>query len=151
MRKRSKYRPKGVRLDPIGWVMSGIMPFTRVAEGVDLRIKNHYALNQARLGQATKADIDILIAALNMTEALARLKLGNDWEQEIGAGLEALYSVAKRGKDSGRFIMTGPEMTAINLCMEIHDAQLDACTVKDIENAMDIVTQEHRLKKSRSI
>lgn len=151
MRKRSKYKPKGVRLDPMSWVKASIMPFSRISEGIDLRIKNHFALNQLRLGQAAKADVDVLIGALNMTEALARMKLGNDWQDEIFAGLDALHAVARRGKETSKFICTGPELTAINLIMEIHDAQLDVCTVKDIETAMDIVTKEFRAKKMRAI
>lgn len=151
MKKRSKYRPKGVRLDAVNWALSSIMPFSRVPEGIDLRIKNHDALNNTRLGLADKGDIDILIGMVNMTDALARLKLGNDWADEIRAGQDALLSLARRGKESGKFVGTGPELTALNLIMEIHDAQLDACTVKDIERAMDIVTKEHRHKKARLI
>jgi hypothetical protein len=151
MRKRSKYRPKGVRVDAVDWALASIMPFSRVPEGIDLRIKNHDALNNMRLGVATKADIDVIIGVVNMTDALARLKLGNDWAEEIRAGQDALLSIARRGKESGRFIGTGPELTAVNLVMEIHDAQLDACTVKDIERGMDIVTKEHRHKKARVI
>ena len=151
MRKRSKYRPKGVRLDPITYVLAGVQAFSRVPQGTDLRIKNHYALNQLRLGQATKPDIDVLIGALNMTEALARMRLGDDWQEEILAGLDALHAVAQRGKTTSRFVCKGPELTAINLSMEIHDAQLDACTVKDIEMGMDLVAKEFRAKKMRAI
>ena len=151
MRKRSKYRPKGVRLDPITYVLGGVARFNQVPEGTTLRIKNHMALDNLRQGTATKADIDVLIGALNMTEALARMKLGDDWTTEILAGLDALYAVAQRGKTSNKFICRGPELTAINLIMEIHDAQLDACTVKDIELGMDLVAKEFRAKKMRAI
>ena len=68
MRKKSKYRPKGVRLDNMTWVMSSIKPFDSVAVAVDLRIKNHAALEALRTGQATRNDIDILIGAFNMCE-----------------------------------------------------------------------------------
>jgi hypothetical protein len=151
VKKKSKYKPKGVRVDTLAYVMSGIMPFKRVSEGITVRIKNHDAINNLRLGQATKADIDIIIGAVNMTDALARLKLGNDWAEEIRQGQDALLAIARRGKTSGKFIGTGPELTAILLIMEIHDAQLDACTVKDIELAMDIMDKEHRHKLARVI
>jgi hypothetical protein len=35
--------------------------------------------------------------------------------------------------------------------MEIHDVQLDQTTVKDLEQAMDIVKEEYRLRKMRAI
>jgi hypothetical protein len=42
-------------------------------------------------------------------------------------------------------------MTAIKLVMDIHDAQLDDCTVKEMEQALFIVHEEIRQKKARSI
>jgi hypothetical protein len=35
--------------------------------------------------------------------------------------------------------------------MEIHDAQLEAVTVKQLETAMEFVTETVRLKKARAI
>jgi hypothetical protein len=59
--------------------------------------------------------------------------------------------VGKRGLASGRFILKAGELTAMNLVMEIHDAQLDNTTVKDMELAMDIVSAEFRAKRMRPI
>jgi hypothetical protein len=42
-------------------------------------------------------------------------------------------------------------MTAVKLVMDVHDAQLDECTVKDMERALHIVAEEIRLKKCRPI
>ena len=39
----------------------------------------------------------------------------------------------------------------MNLVMEIHDAQLDNTTVKDMEKALDIVQQEYRARRMRPI
>ena len=150
-RKRSKYRPKGVQLDTMAWVMSGIKPFAKVSEGTILRIKNHDALEKLRLGIAKKAELDVLIGSFNVMEGLLRLGYGLDYFQEINDAQDALLAVARRGVNNGRFIMTGPEMKAINLGMEIHDAQLDACTVQDVEKAMDIVTECVVHKRARAI
>ena len=153
MRKRSRYRPKGVIPDPMTWILSGMRSFKDVAVSVDLRIKNHAAMDALRRGVATRDDIDILIGAFNMCEAYIRLRpdLGADWSDEILAGLDALHAVAVRGADAMRFILKPSELVAMNLVMEIHDAQLDKSTVSDMEKAMDIVKEEHRLKKMRSI
>jgi fumarate hydratase class II len=84
MRKRSKYRPKGVRLDAVSWVINGMKPVT-VAKGeiLTLRIKNHMALDVLRTGGGGKSDMDVVIAALNMTEALARLRIGSELTDQI--------------------------------------------------------------------
>ena len=153
MRKRSKYRPKGILPDPMTWLLAGMKPFKEVPFSVDLRIKNHAAMDALRRGVATKEDIDVLIGAFNMTEAYVRLRpdLGADWFDEIKAGLDALHAVAVRGATTKRFILKASELVAMNLVMEIHDVQLDQTTVKDLEQAMDIVKEEYRLRKMRPI
>lgn len=51
MRKRSKYRPKGVRLDVMTWVINGMRPVTDAADEIlTLRIKNHMAMDTLRKG-----------------------------------------------------------------------------------------------------
>jgi hypothetical protein len=153
VKKKSKYKPKGVRVNALSWVLEGLKPFASVDASTTLRIKNHDAMDALRRGDATKADIDVLIGTFNMAEAYMRLRpeLGADWAEEIKAGLDALHAVGKRGVESGRFILKAGELTAMNLVMEIHDAQLDNTTVKDMELAMDIVSAEFRAKRMRPI
>ena len=150
---RKKYKPKGVRVDALNWVLSGIKAFNSVPYSTTLRIRNHSAMETLRKGDATIADIDVLIGAFNMAEAYMRLRpeLGADWADEIRAGLDALHDVGKRGVASKRFVLKATELTAMNLVMEIHDAQLDNTTVIDMEKAMDIVTHEYRTKRMRRI
>jgi hypothetical protein len=90
---------------------------------------------------------------VNICEALVRVRddLGLDWANEIRAAQDALYTMAKRGVEKNRFAFTGQEMTAMKLVMDVHDAQLDNCTVKEMEQAMFIVYEEVRLKKARPI
>lgn len=153
MRKRSKYRPRGVMMDAVTWVVAGIKPLTAVGdEAIKLKIKNHDALEMVRTGQATRSHMDVLVAALNMTEALSLGNIGNDWATEIHAGQDALLSMAQRGLRHGdRFVFTGPELTAVNLAMEIHDAQIDACTVQQLEQAIALVRATERAGKARKI
>jgi hypothetical protein len=150
MRKRSKYKPKGVRLDNMAWVQSGLRRVEDVSASATIKIRNHDAMNTLRLGNATKAEIDIIIAALNIAEALARRGVGSDWLTELRAAQDALLTLARRGLTS-RFIVRADELTALNLAMEIHDAQLEAVTVKQLETAMEFVAETVRLKKARSI
>jgi len=150
MRKKSNYKPKGVRLDNMAWVQSGLKRVEDVSASATIKIRNHDAMNTLRLGNATKAEIDIIIAALNIAEALARRGVGSDWLAELRAAQDALLTLARRGLTS-RFIVRADELTALNLAMEIHDAQLEAVTVKQLETAMDFVAETVRLKKARAI
>lgn len=154
MRKQSKYRPKGVRLDAMSWVLSGMRPMRLHDEATMLRVKNHAAMKDMVEGRATRDTVDVLIAAMNMTEALSLVhhELGADWRPEISAAQEALFNMAQRGVDRGNlFRFTGPELTAMNLAMDIHDAQIDNCTIKELEKAMDLIYKTIRNNKARAI
>jgi hypothetical protein len=119
---------------------------------VALQLKNHLALEALRVGEAEKADIDTIISAFNITEALARSGLGADYRQEIQEAQDALLTCAKRGVEMGyRFVVKGLELKAINFVMQLHDEQLQIATIKDIEKAVDLVNEFVRLKKARPI
>ena len=153
MRKRSKYKPKPVILDTMSYVISGLKQMNNLKDQlIALQLKNHLALEALRLGQATKDDIDTLINAFNITEALAKQKIGDDYKAEIKEAQDALFACAKRGVENNyRFVMKGTELKAINYVMEIHDAQLEASTVKDIELATNYVYNCLQSKKARPI
>jgi hypothetical protein len=88
-----------------------------------------------------------------MSEAFIRVRdeLGKDWAKEIREAQDAIYTMSKRGVEKNRFAFTGPEMNAVKLVMDLHDAQLDDCTVREMEQALFIVEEEIRLKKARPI
>lgn len=155
MRKRSKYRPRGVRIDAVNWVVSGLQPLRSVKdEHLLLVSKNHAAMSELTQGRGTRDHLDIMIAAMNMTEALYRVRaaLGKDWADEIRAGQDALLVMTNRGVERGdRFLFTGPELQAVNLALEVHDAQLDTCTVAELEAAIELVKTEIRAKRARVI
>ena len=155
MRKRSKYRPKAQLPDPLNWVLAGLRPVLTAKEVMNnVRIKNHLALRCVVEGTATRKDMDILIEAFNITEALARVDpaLGRDWAAEIKAGQDALLSMCKRGVSLGdRFVFTGAELNAANTVMELHDAQLERCTVAQMEKAIGEVVKDIRNKKARAV
>ena len=152
MRKRSKYRPKPMLQDPLNFVLESITPVAQHDSYlVDLKIKNHDALTALTKGMATRKGIDTLIQAVNIVEALYRLGFGRDYFPEVRAGLNALYEVGVRGAESGRFVLKASEMDALNMVMELHDAQLEVITVKDMDKAIGLVTKEFLQKKMRAI
>ena len=101
MRKRSKYRPKGVRLDLIGYVTESIKPVAaHNTYLLDLKIKNSEAMLALMRGEATKPDIDTLIAMSNIVEALYQLGFGKEYK-DIGIdGREAILQIVQRAVEA---------------------------------------------------
>lgn len=153
MRKRSSYRPRGVITDPVSWVIGGLQPMRTHERAITLKIKGHQALLDITQGKGTRQQIDIIIAAMNMAEALYRVnpELGEDYAKDIRAAQDAILTMSRRGLEKGSFLFTGPELQAINQGMEVHDAQLDACTIGELDKALQLVTKEIRNKKARVI
>ena len=153
MKKRSKYRPRVVLQNPLDFVLSGFKP-VRDLPGIyiDVQLKNRAALEQVRKGDATKEDIDMLIGAFNITEALAIMGKGHDWLEEIHQGQDALLQLSRRGVANGmRFIMTAKQWEALKLVMDLHEEQLAHATVHDIEKAHNHVLTVIRQGKARAI
>ena len=152
-KKRSKYRPRVTLQNPVEFVLSGFKP-VRDLPGIyiDVQLKNRAALEQVRKGNATKEDIDMLIGAFNITEALAIMGKGHDWLEEIQQGQDALLQLSRRGVANGmRFIMTAKQWEALKLVMDLHEEQLAHATVHDIEKAHDHVLAVLRQGKARAI
>lgn len=141
MRKRSKRRIRPVLANPMEFVLSGMQRLPQLKEQfLMLRIRNREALEQLRTGNATRDDIEQLIAMANMSEALAIHGKGIDWLAEIQESQRHLHALAQRGVDRGmRFVMKGPEWEALRFLADLHEAQLADSTVCDIEKAYDRV------------
>jgi hypothetical protein len=64
--------------------------FTPIAEHgsalVTMRLRSHSALEALVTGKANRANIDVLIAAVNMTEALYRMGVGREYSSEVVLG-----------------------------------------------------------------
>jgi uncharacterized membrane-anchored protein len=118
---------------------------------IDLKIKNHLALTQLTKGEASRDDIDTMITVANITEALYRLGFGRDYADVVREGLEALRTVGRRGVETGSFVLKAAEMNALNLVMELHDAQLETITLRDMEKAIALVQEEFRQRKMKPI
>jgi len=154
MRKKSNYKPKGVRLDNMSWVQSSLKKVgTLPTAGVALKLRMHEGLAAMLNGTATRSDVDALISAVNVAEALIKVRadLGRDWAVEIKAAQDAIHDMGVRCYKRDKFLFTGPEMSAVKVVVELHDQQLDDCTVKDMEQALFIVDEVIRMKMARAI
>ena len=142
MRKKSKYKPRPVLLNPLAYVLEGFEKLVdRKDENVKIRLKYRLALDALMHGKATGADVDLLINAANVSTALARAAdKGRDWVTEIRAGVDAIEALRNRQ----RKLCTGPELYAIRTLLDIHDAQLDDSNILDVEAAVKLVRQRQR-------
>ena len=139
-------------LNPVGYVLEGLEPVrSHTSHATKLKIMNHLALSNLTQGKAVRHDIDVLINMVNIVEALYRLGFGQEYAQEVKDGLDSLHAVAVRGKDSNKFILKAGEMNALNVICELHDAQLEVITVKDLDKAIALVEEERRNKRMRSV
>jgi hypothetical protein len=145
---RKKYRPKHVLQNPVGYVMESM---TRVVDHdfdlTALRIKNSQAMYALLHGGAMKDDMDKLVAMSNVTEALWEMGFGAEYQNVCIDGRYAILSIVNRASKHGKFTPTGPEITMLNTLMELHDAQMEVITVKDMERALDTI--RHKLRTRR--
>lgn len=149
MRKRSKYRPKGVRLDTIGYVMESLKPVAyHESYLLDLKIKNSEAMVSLLQGRATKSDMDILIAMSNIVESLWHLGFGAEYKDVAVDGREAILNIVHRAVTTKRFVPTGEQIKALQTLMELHDAQMDVITIKDMERALAYAHEQLRQKRA---
>lgn len=149
MRKRSKYKPRGIIQNPIAYVMESIKPVAaHDSYLLDLKIKNSEAMVSLLRGEATKADMDILIAMSNIVEALWHLGFGKEYKDVTVDGREAILRVIYRAQERKRFVPSGTEIKALQLLMELHDAQMDVITIKDMERALAYASEQMRQKRA---
>ena len=72
MKKKSKYKPRPIRVDTMSYVKSGLIMVADVpVAGVELELKGYEAFDEILKGNPTKHHVDDLIALVNVTEALA--------------------------------------------------------------------------------
>ena len=136
----------------MGYVVESMTPVAlHESFMVDLKITNHMAMAALVQGNATKADINVLINALNITESLWRLGFGKEYRNVVDVGIRALRAVGKRGLDTDKFALEPDEADALNEAMELHDAQLEIITVGDMDRAVRIVHEEIRNKRATPI
>lgn len=130
-------RPGRIMADPVSYVINGFLPLREATtEVMRLRIANHGALESIVKGTGILRDAIMLRNAMVTTASLAEIGTGTDWLAEIEQGHQAINALILRGRKTGRYLFTGAELTAVNLAMEVHDAQIDGCTITQFETAI---------------
>jgi hypothetical protein len=152
MRKRSKYRPKKVLANPLGYVLEGLVPVAKHTDHLlKLKVRHHFSMANLTQGKATRDDMDVLINMGNMSEALYRMGFGTEYASVIANGMPALLAVCRRGAETNRFILRSEEMRALNELIELHDAQMEVVTVNDIDKAVLLIERERQAKRTELV
>ena len=131
--------------DPLSYVLNGFMPVSKRAPSIvtTVQIMNHGAIEALRTGKADWDDISALVVAFNVALGLVSQGVGTEHSQALHNALGAALSIERRGV----WVAKAAELTAVNLGMEVHDAQLAVATVEQVDKAMkfvQIVTQERK-------
>jgi hypothetical protein len=139
MKKRSSYRPKPVVFDVMSMVKRAMTPLTAVKEADNnLRRTTRDAFYRVSSGLGTSHHIGLLAACSNVAMALARDGKGKDWGPEIRLGADSIEAIQVRHKKWGKVQMTPAERDSIWHLIEIHEAQLDATNLKELDKAGNI-------------
>lgn len=149
MRKKSKYKPRQVLQNPLGFVLENITPITQHEDYLlNLQLKNSSAMERLLKGKATKKDMNTLIAMSNITEALQMMGFGTEYKEVAVDGREALIGIIMRAVKILRFTPTGKEIQSLNMLMELHDAQMDVITVKSMDEAINLAKKQIILRRA---
>lgn len=143
MRKRSRYKPKPVLVDPVAFVVEGS---TLLADhgsyALSWKLKNNQAFSSLMRGQAGKIDMDTLAAVHNITEGLLVTLGGRDVDGTVARSAVAIIDICARAGEGKSLVMRAEEMQAMRDLMSLHDELVDAVTVGQFEKALAYAKRE---------
>ena len=143
MRKRSKYKPKPVLADPVGFVVESSTLLTKHGNYVvDWQLRNNSAFEKLLKGIADKKDLSTLTASRNITEALIVTLGGHDIDGTLARSAVALIDICDRGNAGKGVAMRAEEMQAMRDLMGLHDELLEVVTVGQFEKALAYAKKE---------
>ena len=144
MRKK-KFVSKWLKTNTLEIVADRIKPLEKQNTWLlDAKLRSSSALDALMHGLATRADIDQLKAAHNMAIGLQKFDTGREYRSITKASKEAILSLAKRFQTTGRYVATGVEIKALQELLELHEAQLEICTVGEVQKAYEYVMNVSR-------
>tara|TARA_R110000823_G_C15587279_1_gene463820 strand:- start:62 stop:484 length:423 start_codon:yes stop_codon:yes gene_type:complete len=117
-----------------------------------LNLRQISAIGSLHLGNLTKPEADLLIEALNVTEAYCLLGLMPEYQPEVLNALSALNAVCVRSlAQDGKFICQGNELDLIDEGFKVHVLQLKKSTIGLHEKAVKLVLTTLRAKRAKVI
>jgi hypothetical protein len=152
MRKRSKYKPKPILANPIGYLIESVTPLAEHDNYLlNWQLKNNSAFEKLLKGQADKHDMNTLLAARNITEALIVTLKGHDIDGTLARSAVALIDICARANAGKALAMKAPEIQAMRDMMGLHDELLEVVTVKQFEIALAYAKKEINAGRAASV
>ena len=143
MRKRSKYRPKPVLANPVGYVVeSSTLLVDHGNYVVNWQLNNNSAFEKLLKGTADKHDINTLLASRNITEALIVTLGGVDVDGTLARSAVAMIDICDRANAGKGLAMKAAEMQALRDLFGLHDELLEVVTVGQFEKALAYAKKE---------
>ena len=140
---RKKYRPKPVYANPLDFVLESVRPLTEHGNYLlEWKLRNHLAFESLMKAQANQRDLDNLIAARNICEALVHTLDGKDIDGTLTRSAVALIEIHQRASEGKGTAMRAAEIQAMRDMMQFHDELLDAVTVGQFDAALQYARRE---------
>ena len=149
---RKRYRPKPVLVDPLAYAIESVKPLADHDSYVlNWKLKNTVAFGELLKGRASKKDMDTLVAARNICEALIHILKGVDVDGTLTRSAVALIDICSRANKGMGTATRAPELQAIRDLMSLHDELLDAVTVGQFEAALAYARKEIQAGKANKM
>ena len=149
---RKRYRPKARLIDPVGFaVESSTLLKDHGSWGLNWSLKNNMAFAALLKGEASKTDLDTLVAARNITEALIVVLDGKDIDGTLARSACALIEICDRANAGKGTAMKAPEMQAMRDLMSLHDDLMEVITVGQFEKALAYARKEIAAGKAQRL
>lgn len=136
---RKKYRPKHVLRDPVGYATEGVGALVDHDTYVcDWKMAIHLSMSLVMRGSASESDGTTLMACVNVVYGFIKSMVPVELpahQEYLGIWEEARKSLNNMFLRN-RLVGTGPEITALNNVISLHDEFLDNITVKQMEDAI---------------
>ena len=142
--KKKKFVSKWLKVNTLELVADRIKPVS--AQGswmLDRQLKASAGLESLMHGTANRENLNDIVACHNMTWALQRHQIGTEYLAITTASEAALRSITDRFGRVGKLAANGPEIKALQDLLELHQAQMEVCTVGQMQTAYEYASRVH--------
>jgi hypothetical protein len=148
---RKKFVSKWLRINPLEYLAERNRPASKQGSWmVDRQLKASAGLESLMHGNASREHINDIVASHNMATALQKYKTGDEYRSITNASADALCAITDRFGELGRYVAKGNEIKALQDLLELHDAQLEVCTVGQIQEAYEYALKVHNARRLNS-
>ena len=102
----------------------------------DLSLFQRSAMDAMRRGDATETDLNNLAVAANISMVLCERGVGPEYLPDVLAAQDALVRIQARAVRTGRIAADGPGLQALLALLDVHEAQIEACTQAEMLSAL---------------